>query len=267
MSRMQEQRYELKYWLDAQTALRVREHVQQHLMLDPFSVGKPDLSYPVHSLYLDAEDLPLYRGTLEGWKNRFKLRLRYYDEKPASPCFFEIKRRVKDVILKERGGVRKRWVPHLLAGHLCEREHLLDPDSDADWFAVQRFQELMLQLQTRPMLHVAYMREAYEKEGDNSVRVTFDRAVHTAPNPGGLLRIKSEDPCDVFGKTVILELKFTDRYPNWFNELVQHFDCWLTGAAKYVGGIEQRGTRWARKLPMPTWLTPMNYPSGPTPTR
>ena len=256
MSRMQEQRYELKYWLDGPTALRVRDHVQQHLVLDPFSVGRPNLSYPVHSLYLDAEDLPLFRGTAEGWKNRFKLRLRYYDDKLHTPCFFEIKRRMKDVILKERGGVRKRWVPHLLAGHLCEREHLLDEESDADWFAIQRFQELMLQLNTRPMLHVAYLREAYEKEGDNSVRVTFDRAVLTAPNPSGALRVKSDDVCNVFGQTVILELKFTDRYPKWFNELVQRFDCSVTGAAKYAGGIEQRGATWARKLPLPPWLLP-----------
>ena len=256
MSRMQEQRYELKYWLNGSTALRVRDHVQQHLKLDPFSVGQVDLSYPVHSLYLDAEHLPLFRGTAEGWKNRFKLRLRYYDDQPHTPCFFEIKRRVKDVILKERGGVRKRWVPHLLVGHLCEREHLLDAESDADWYAVQRFQELMLQLNTRPMLHVAYLREAYEKEGDNSVRVTFDRAIFTAPNPEGVLRTQSESVCDVFGRTVILELKFTDRFPNWFNELVQHFDCLRTGAAKYAGGIEQRGADWARNLALPTWLEP-----------
>ena len=33
---------------------------------------------------------------------------------------------------------------------------------------------------------------------------------------------------------VILELKFTGRFPRWYRELVQRFDCFQTGAAKYV---------------------------------
>lgn len=55
------------------------------------------------------------------------------------------------------------------------------------------------------------------------------------------MRILSDDPCNVFGPKVILELKFTDRFSNWFTERVQIFDCVLTGAAKYAGGIELRG--------------------------
>ena len=35
---------------------------------------------------------------------------------------------------------------------------------------------------------------------------------------------------------VILELKFTGRFPNWYRDLVRNFDCFQTGAAKYVEG-------------------------------
>ena len=59
----------------------------------------------------------------------------------------------------------------------------------------------------------------------------------------------------------IAELKFTDRFPGWFNDLVQTFDCVLTGAAKYAGGIEQRGEDWAR-LPLPAWLDGQRVKSG-----
>lgn len=254
MSRMQEQRYELKYWIDERTAQRLRPYVQQYLLMDEFGLRQPDFSYPVHSLYLDSPGLDTYWHTINGDKNRFKLRLRYYDDRPQTPVFVEIKRRMNNVILKERGGVQKRYVPHLLAGQLVERHHLLNPHSDHDLFAVQHFQELMLRLNAHPAMHVAYRREAYEKEADNSVRVTMDRQVLSAPTHDPVMRVDSPNPHDVFGPTVILELKFTDRFPLWFNELVQTFDCVLTGAAKYAGGIEQRGEQWAR-LPLPPWIS------------
>jgi len=41
----------------------------------------------------------------------------------------------------------------------------------------------------------------------------------------------------VFGKEVILELKFTDRFPDWFRELVRVFGLMQCGAAKYVDGV------------------------------
>lgn len=250
---MQEQRFELKYWLPETRAVQVREFVQQYLALDPFGVGRPHLSYPVHSLYLDSPGLDTYRHTLNGNKNRYKLRLRYYDDRPHSPVFFEIKRRMNNVILKERGGVRKEFVPHLLAGHWAEPAHLLAPDSGTDLRATQHFQELMLSLQARPKMHVAYLREAYENEGDTSVRVTMDRVVLVKQNPTPELRVESVEPVCVFGPTVILELKFTDRFPGWFNTLVQRFDCTLSGAAKYAGGVELSGENWAEQ-PLPSWI-------------
>lgn len=160
---------------------------------------------------------------------------------------------MNNVIIKKRGGIRKQFVPILLAGQLAERHHLLSPSSDTDWVAAQHFQELMLRMEASLAMHVGYLREAYEKEGDNPVRVTMDRAVLTAPNHAASLKVRSMAPCDVFGPTVVLELKFIDRFPNWFNDLVRTFDCVWTGAAKYAGGIELKGTRWAR-LPMPGWI-------------
>jgi len=57
--------------------------------MDEFSVGRPYYSYPVHSLYVDSDDLTLYWRTINGTKNRFKLRLRYYSLNADSPVFYE----------------------------------------------------------------------------------------------------------------------------------------------------------------------------------
>src|SRR5882672_12799942 len=114
--RMQQSRFELKYLIPEDTALKVRDFVRCYLDFDEYSVGKPNYSYPVHSLYLDSDDLKLYWDTINGDKNRFKLRLRYYSTNADTPVFFEIKRRMNNCILKQRGGIPQDSINHLLSG-------------------------------------------------------------------------------------------------------------------------------------------------------
>jgi hypothetical protein len=42
---------------------------------------------------------------------------------------------------------------------------------------------------------------------------------------------------------VILELKFTERFPNFYRDLVQRFNLAQTGAAKYLEGTMQYAGR------------------------
>src|SRR6266566_3058040 len=245
--RLQHQRYELKYHVAEAKALRIRDFVQGYLKVDEYSALQTGLSYPALSLYLDSDRLDTHWHTVNGNRNRFKLRLRYYDDEPDTPVFFEIKRRKDNVMLKDRGGVRKSAVRWLLAGHMPERKHMLNPDDTGAFVAVQRFCHLLLQLNARPKMHVAYLREAYENPRDNNVRVTMDRQVESQPNPRPRLIAKSPKPHLVFGKTVILELKFTARYPRWFRDLVETFHCVQAGAAKYSEGIFTRGEDWVHR--------------------
>src|SRR5213593_4572282 len=239
--RLQHQRYELKYQVGEGKALRIRDFLQGYLEIDEYSALQPELSYPTLSLYLDSEGLETHWQTVNGDRNRFKLRLRYYDDQADTPVFLEIKRRENNVMLKERGGVRKSAVRWLLAGQMPERKHMLNPDDTEAIVAVQRFCHLMLQLNARPKMHIAYLREAYEDARNNNVRVTLDRQVSSQPSPEPRLIAKSPNPHLVFCKTVVLELKFTARYPKWFRELVETFNCMQMGAAKYSEGIFTRG--------------------------
>src|SRR6185369_4340800 len=100
--RMQQQRFELKYLITEKVALAVRDFVSSYLEIDEYGASRPNLSYPVHSLYLDSAGLRTYHTTVNGTKNRFKLRLRYYDDRLETPVFFEIKRRMNNCILKQR---------------------------------------------------------------------------------------------------------------------------------------------------------------------
>lgn len=85
--KMQSSRFELKYVIDEATALRMRDFARCYLDPDQYARKQPDFSYPVHSIYLDSDDLYTYRTTTNGDRNRFKLRVRFYDDDPRNPVF------------------------------------------------------------------------------------------------------------------------------------------------------------------------------------
>lgn len=237
---LQLQRFELKYLVTEDVALAVRDFLRSYLVLDEFSEGRPNNSYHNHSVYLDSDDMRIYWDVINGNKNRYKLRIRYYDNNPEGPVFFEIKRRSNDAILKQRGPVRRDAVALLLAGHFPEPQHLLS-DHPRYLVAVQRFSRLMLDNCAVPKVHVAYLREAWVSTADNSVRVTLDREVASVPHFTAEIKTHMENPVMPWPRLVILELKFTGRYPNWFGELVRRFGVMQCGVAKYAEGVARMG--------------------------
>ena len=255
--RLQLQRLELKYIINEQKALAIRDYVHSYLEIDEYSQDKPNYSYRIHSLYLDSDDLRTYWDTINGLKNRFKLRLRYYDDLPTSPVFFEVKRRMNEAILKQRGGVRRPAVAWLLAGHLPEPQHLLS-ESPKQLVALLRFSQLMQSIRASPKAHVTYFREAWVSTHDNSVRVTMDRNVYCSPEFGASLRTElGSSLVKPFGHKVILELKFTGRFPNWFRELVETFDLMRGAAAKYADGVASIGeNHFYRAATTAGWAAP-----------
>jgi hypothetical protein len=48
---------------------------------------------------------------------------------------------------------------------------------------------------------------------------------------------------------VVLELKFTGRFPNWFNTLVSRFNLMRAAAMKYSGGVARVGEEYFQRAP------------------
>jgi len=234
--RLQRQRFELKYLVDEAITPQIRDFVSSYLELDEYGAGRPNLSYPVHSVYIDSDALATFHSSVNGSKNRFKLRLRYYDDYTDTPVFFEIKGRMDNCIMKERCGVRREAVPMLLAGHLPEVTQLLSKET-RHIAAIERFSLLQQQLRGRPKIHNCYLREAWVSRYDNSVRVTFDRHVRIEPWFAPKAATQLTRAVQVFPEFVILELKFTTRFPNWFQDLAQTFNLMRSSASKYAEGI------------------------------
>ena len=237
--RLQTQRFELKYLVSEETALAIRRYVSCFLKPDEFAATQKDFSYPVHSLYLDSPDLATYQAVQNGEKNRFKLRIRYYRNDDAT-VYFEIKRRTNDVISKMRAKVRREAVQALLNGHPPQLRHLAKPDA-RQFVALQEFCRLMHRLNATPKSHVAYTREAWMSPVNNSMRITFDRAVQCEPEFSAGLTTGLGAAVQPFEEKVILELKFVDRIPNWCAEMVRLFGLVRGGAPKYAHGIALMG--------------------------
>ena len=239
IDKIQKQRFEYKYLVPEYITGNLRDFISSYLELDEYGATRPNFSYPVHSLYFDSPFLKTYMDTINGNRNRYKLRARFYENAPDKPVFFEIKRRFNKVIAKKRARVIRSAAPMVAMGHLPPFEQLEFVDED-QIDAIQHFSTLINELNASPKLHVSYLREAWVGTGDNSIRVTLDRDVKTEPRTTFDLSEEMTNPALAF-KDVILELKFTNRFPNWFVDLVRTFNLRQESAAKYVDGVNQIG--------------------------
>ncbi len=233
-------RLEQKYIIPQDVALAVRDFVSSYLEIDEFGATQADLSYPVHSLYLDSDDLRIYWGTINGDKNRYKLRLRFYENRPNAPVYFEIKRRMNNAILKQRGAVKREAVEQVLGGQFPAPSQLVSADP-SHHMAIQRFVELATTINAKPKAHVAYRREAWVQPDDNTIRVTIDRQTLCSVDQTTELKAELDQPYSVFGNMAVLELKFTGRFPVWFSQLVRSFGLHQGSAAKFVDGVALMG--------------------------
>lgn len=147
-----------------------------------------------------------------------------------------------EMILRPRCAVHRRAVGDILAGQFPVDEDLVSPTSK-HFMAIEHFMRWMQELQAGPKVHVAYEREAYVPRDGNAARLTFDRNVRSARAFDLPLSTARSHPVVIGGKAVVLELKFTDRFPNWFRELVSILGVHQCGAAQYADGVTLLGAQ------------------------
>jgi hypothetical protein len=232
--RMLRCRYELKYHITESKAQAVERFIRPYLHLDHYCKLRPSGAYPIATLYLDSADLRLCRQTLEGNKNRFKLRIRSYTDDVSYPRFFEIKRRMNAIIIKSRARVMHPDVATLLSG-LSRPQQEFKTDEET----IKQFQLYMKNINAGAVIRVRYLRRAYEGDTENRVRVTFDHEL--AYNAGREINVALGGPgWQRHGLNgVILEIKFTSRYPAWLSRMVKVFGLQQQSISKYVTSVKQ----------------------------
>jgi SPX domain protein involved in polyphosphate accumulation len=228
-------RYEMKYVISESKAAAIARFIEPYLSLDHYSRLQPNGFYPIISLYLDSDNLRLCMESLRGQLKRFKLRIRSYTDDPDYPRFFEIKRRTNTVIIKSRARVRAQDVATLLSGQYISPLQKYKTDVDA----IKQFQLYMKSIDAGPKVLIRYMRRAYEGNMENRVRVTFDRklAYNVSNTPNVSFSSRGWQPNSVTVRSVILEVKFTERYPVWLSQMTEYFDLRQRSMSKYANSI------------------------------
>jgi hypothetical protein len=226
-------RFEMKYRISESKAAAVENFIRPYLQLDRYCKLQPSGNYPIVSLYLDSSDLKLCRESLTGQKNRFKLRIRGYTDDPAYPKFFEIKRRLNTVIIKDRQRVSQRDVERLLSGGALPEQYY-----STEQEALKQFLFYMRSINAHPLVLVRYIRRAYEDTSETRVRVTFDRKLcySTCNGPNVTLNGSGWQRHPI--NDVVLEIKFTSLFPAWLTRMVRCLDLQQQSFSKYAHCVQ-----------------------------
>jgi SPX domain protein involved in polyphosphate accumulation len=227
-------RHELKYRISEVKARTVAKYIMSYIEPDQYSIRCDDYAYPVSSLYLDSEKLHLCKETIQGKKNRFKLRVRCYDDELDGPCFFEIKRRINNIIHKDRARI-----PKVLLSKAIQNNFTLNTLCQKEQDTLRQFQFYLQVIRGRPIALVRYMRQAFEDTAVNRVRITFDRQLSFKVVDKPIVTLNGKGWHRVSMDFVILEIKFTNKYPLWLSTMVKMFDLKQSAMSKYVSSVKQ----------------------------
>jgi hypothetical protein len=227
-------RYECKYLISSSRVSEIREFVAPFMHPDRYAAPRPEFRYPICSLYLDSPDLSLYQETVGGEKNRFKLRVRSYGDDAASPVYFEVKRKVDNIVQKRRARVHRAAARSYLDRRLDTAPS--DPSFARDT-ALEYFHGHVELTAARPVMRVRYLREAYESRDGEPVRITIDTHLMHAATLGPELSHDRGRWVSTPVGGAILEIKFTELYPSWVRDLVRVFELNQQAVPKYVMSV------------------------------
>ena len=254
-------RYELKYVIEEPRAVAVADFLGSYLRPSEHNGSGPIRGHPVISLYLDTPDRFLFRQAYTGVKNRMKLRIRFYDDEWKRPAFLEIKRRVSEVICKDRAMITREGVRQILIAGLpdqpfwADNSHLIHGKRRED--VNEDFWMFANTIRAHGCIYVSYYREIYESPDDEELRVTLDRYIHGSQYDGSCrLQVPKRGwrpylppylaPFPKDG--VILELKFDNQAPRWMFDLVKIFNLRQVPVCKYVACMYAQQLDWHRRV-------------------
>jgi hypothetical protein len=254
-------RYERKYVIQEPRAVAIADYLSSYLRPSVHNNTGPLRGHPVISLYMDTPDYFFFRQAYTGHLNRMKLRIRFYDDYWKRPAFLEVKRRVHDVICKERAMITREGVRQILTQGLTglpfwpDVSHLLHGRRRQD--VSDDFWNFSNIAKARGAIYISYIREIWEAPDDEELRVTFDREVHGSRYDGsGELRVPKKGwrpylppymgpwPKD----SVILELKYDTQAPRWMVDLVKIFNLNQVAVCKYTACTFAQQMQWHRRV-------------------
>lgn len=233
-------RFEHKFFISDDLAVAVREAICDQVDPDVHTPAGSVRGYTVHSIYFDTPELNLYRFTRAGVRDRYKLRVRYYDQQPEGYAFVEVKEKRAGRTYKWRFQADKQFAAGVLGDRRSRQidEALANGGNHA---ALAEFCRRQDTLRAAPKLVVTYEREAFNSRDESPVRITFDRRIKA--NAFGRESAWSVPPygVNVGGLSVVLELKYCGDLPAWLQEVVARFGLNRTSYSKFAECVDALG--------------------------
>lgn len=227
-------RFEIKYMISETMAVAVENFIRPYVRQDSYCLDQPDGSYTISSLYLDNNDLKLCYESLDGKANRFKLRIRSYNDEEDSPVFFEIKRRINSVIVKSRAKVTRQYFREFAQGKRLNLDVV-----GANGVALNQFLLYRDALNANGVIKIRYKRKAYEGLVDDRVRITFDREICCNMTKSWDIEVEGNHWQKITTRNVVLEIKFTGQYPPWLSRMAELLGLKQQSLSKYTTTMKQ----------------------------
>ncbi len=240
-------RYENKYLIPESLCDEIRDYISFFCIPDP-NAESGNGSYYVHSLYFDTPELGFFWDNRNRLLVRTKPRVRYFGLKPADFVVLEVKRRVKNIVLKKREVIPVDSWPGVLDSYRPDNRMRNMGDGPFAERYVESFLEVVNAYGAVPVVHVRYLREAYVSEIDDYVRITFDRQLSGCLAHGSYDLVVNDDDfvwvddpatSNFFESPVIMEIKCEPIFPRWIVDLVQKFRLYKQGFSKYCNTLEK----------------------------
>ncbi len=226
-------RFELKYRLDPFAYRAVLATVRGAMRLDDYS-RRAGGAYLVRSLYYDTSSCGAYVEKVVGEARRVKLRVRTYDADPARAPFVSV-----ELKCREAQAIVKYATKVPVADYQMFASTGAWPETDDP--VLTTFERHRHGGQERPVVLVAYEREAFTPRGGGPLRITFDhhvRAAAVGDRADGLFapspRWRSADR-----HTVILEIKSSGAFPPWVETAIRDHNLASGPNSKYTQAVEQ----------------------------
>lgn len=215
---------EVKFLIDPEMFLRIREWGRNNLAPDPNGTGEFSDEYHTTSLYFDTPKFDVFHG--RGSYGRGKFRIRRYGTDAV--IFLERKFRTERFLSKRRTAVSREEVDRLF-------EPVSDPTWDGHWF-----HRRLIRRGLQPTCQVSYLRTARCHSTPNGLaRMTMDNDLRVLPMPDlsfipgtGMLLLQEQ---------VILEMKFRVDMPAPFRAVVDEFILNRRSVSKYKSGVLSLG--------------------------
>jgi hypothetical protein len=234
-------RYEKKYLIPPALVPEIRKYITPFVIPDKFGKG-PFPEYVITTLQLDTPSLSFHYAKELEYDERFKLRVRTYNDIGSSPIFAEIKTKFQGIIVKTRVMVPfDKWDEKLIFS--TELPYIFRSRQQETDFL--NFRRLVWETNAEPSNIIRYIRESYVGPGELYLRVTIDRKLEYCSraawtNFGVGETWYSMDSGEAQGaddSCVVLEIKTLDEVPVWVVDMVEKFSLQNRGNCKYSTGV------------------------------